>query len=294
MLKNSPKHNNGKKIGLLWSASANEAFLKLKHAITDNVPLQLAYWDKDIVPTPDASNWVVGAPLQQKGPNGALRPLASFSGKLSGTGLNWSQREKKCYAIVAALLKWHCWVGNKRVEVRMDHRSLENRATEDLKTVGGRSPRQARWHDLFSKFDLHVVYTPRHVNPVGDFLSRWAYPANVLLGNVSIHETAQADGDVRDVMADENGELLASPIVFWEVVPPIVTRSRSKAAPRATGGRACDPPPRASPSVGGGGTKQKKKLGKLERIAKIKKSWKSHNKATTLHRGGAPNVFAIN
>ena len=39
MLKNLPKHKNGKKIGLIWNAPANEAFLKLKRAITDIVPL---------------------------------------------------------------------------------------------------------------------------------------------------------------------------------------------------------------------------------------------------------------
>ena len=52
-------------------------------------------------------------------------PFTFFSPKLSGSLLNWSPREKECYAIVAALLKWHGWVGNKRVEVRTDHRSLE-------------------------------------------------------------------------------------------------------------------------------------------------------------------------
>ena len=82
MLKNLPKHKNGNKIGLTWNASANEAFLKLNRAITGIVPLQLANWDKDFVPNPDASNWAVGATLQQEGPDGALRPLASFSRKL--------------------------------------------------------------------------------------------------------------------------------------------------------------------------------------------------------------------
>ena len=64
------------------------------------------------------------------------------------------------------------------MEVRTDHPSLESWATEDLETLGGPSWRQARWHELFSKFDLHVLYTPGPVNTVGDFLSRWAYPAN--------------------------------------------------------------------------------------------------------------------
>ena len=96
---------------MLWPKAA---FLMLKRAITHIVPLQLADWDKDFVLTPDASNCAVGVALQQEGPDGALRPLAFFSRKLSGSQLNWSPREKECYAIVAALLKWHGWVGNKR------------------------------------------------------------------------------------------------------------------------------------------------------------------------------------
>ena len=172
MLRNLPEHKNGKTIGLTWNASAKEVFLKLKRAITDIVPLQLADWEEDFVLTPDTSNWAVGAALQQEGPGGALCPLALFSQKLSGSKLNWSPRENECYAIVAALLKWHGWLGNKRVEVRTNHRILANWAAEDLKTVGGPSPRTAHWHELFSKFYLHVVYTPGPVNSVGDSLSR--------------------------------------------------------------------------------------------------------------------------
>ena len=41
MLENLPKRKNWKKIGLTWKASAHEASLKLKRAITDIVPLQL-------------------------------------------------------------------------------------------------------------------------------------------------------------------------------------------------------------------------------------------------------------
>ena len=299
MLENLRKQKNRKKIGLKWNASANMAFLKLKGARTDIVLLQLANWDNDFVLTPDASNLAVGAALQQEGPDGALRPLAFFSRKLSGSQLNWSPREKECYAIVAALLKWHGGQGNKRVEVRTDHRSLQNWATQDLKTVGGPSPRQARWHELFSKFDLHVLYNPGPVNPVDDFRSRWAYAANQGLGDVSIHGMAQAAGDVRDMMAVEREELLACPLVFRAVVAPVDTRSN--AAPRAI----------VAPVVPGllrrphvihplglrlqcsedGETKQ---LRGPERIAKIKQSWKSHKKAPPIHAEDAPKVFEIN
>ena len=105
MLKSLPKHKKGTKIGLTWNALANAAFLKLKRAITDIVSFQLAGCDKDFVLIPDTSYWAAGARLQQKCPNGALRPLAFLSRKLLGSQLNWSQREKECYAIVAVLLK---------------------------------------------------------------------------------------------------------------------------------------------------------------------------------------------
>ena len=102
MLKNLPKHKNGKTIGLAWNASANEAFLKLKRAITDIVSLQLADWDKDFVLTLDASIWAAGAALQQEGPDGAF-----FSRTLSGSQLSCGPQEKECYAMKAALLKSH-------------------------------------------------------------------------------------------------------------------------------------------------------------------------------------------
>ena len=81
MLQNLPKHKNGKTLGLTWNASANEAFFKLKRAITDIVPLQLADWDKDFVITPHASSWAPGAALQYEGPDGTLHRLEVFSRK---------------------------------------------------------------------------------------------------------------------------------------------------------------------------------------------------------------------
>ena len=43
-----------------------------------------------------------------------------------------------------------------------------------------------------------------------------------------------------------------------------------------------------------GGGEAKETLRRLERIAKIKKSYESHKKATPIHREDAPNVFEIN
>ena len=208
---------------------------------------------------------MLGAALQQDGPEGALCPLAFLSRILSGSKLNWSPREKECYAFFA-LLNWHAWGGKKQVE----HSSRENLATEDLKTAGGFCPRQARWHELFCKFDLHVVYTPGPVNAVGDFLSRWAYPTNSASGDVSIHGTTQANGDVQDMMVAEKEELLARPLAFRAVVAPVVTRSRCTAAPRAEGAPACDPPALGLAQVAGGGRSKGKSFENRTRLPTAK------------------------
>ena len=155
--------------------------------------------------------------------------------------------------------------------------------------MGGPFSRQARWHELFSKFDLHVVYTQGPVNPVGDFLSRWAYPANPALGDVSIHGTAQAAGDVRDMMAAEKEELLACPLVFRAVVAPVVTGS--KAAPRAQGAPACDPPPLASAPVGGGG-KAKENASETRANCQDKKILEVPQESNSYKLGGCSQCFS--
>ena len=100
------------------------------------------------------------------------------------------------------------------------------------------------------------------------------------------------------MMAAEKEELLAYPLMFRAIVALVVSRSPAKTAPspRAAGAPPCVPTPRASVAVGGGGTKQNKKLRRLDRIMKIRKSWKSHKNATgiQIHAEDAPNVFEIN
>ena len=81
------------------------------------------------------------------------------------------------------------------------------------------------------------------------------YPANPALGHIFIHGTAQANGDVWDMMADGKEELLARSPVFRAVVAPVVTRFCYIAEPRATGAPKCDPLPRAAASGGGGQSK---------------------------------------
>ncbi len=52
--------------------------------------------------------------------------MAFYSRKLAKEQKNWTPREKKTNAIVAALRKWAEWIGFQPVVVKIDHHFLEH------------------------------------------------------------------------------------------------------------------------------------------------------------------------
>ena len=164
--------------------------------------LQRVNPDKPFVLRVDASGYAVGATLEQLKEGDARPnaqdvmdkktvPVAFMSRKLTGSQRNWTPRELETYAIILALQKWESWIGLQPVLVLTDHQSLEAWAKEVLDTPSGPVGRRARWHQIFSKFDLTVGYIPGKENLIADVLSRWAYPASQALRDVSKHGSAQ-------------------------------------------------------------------------------------------------------
>ena len=90
------------------------------------------------------------------------------------------------------------------------------------------------------------------------------------------------------MMAAEKEELLARPLVFQAVVAPVVTRS--KAAPRAMGAPACDPPPLASAPVGGG-DEAKEKTSETGANCQDKKILEVPQEGNTYIWGGGSQCF---
>ena len=84
-----------------------------------------------------------------------------------------------------------------------DHQSLEAWAREVLDTPSGPVGRRARWHQIFSKYDLTVGYIPGKENTIADILSRWAYPASQALKDISKHGSAQDQEDMDEIIREE-------------------------------------------------------------------------------------------
>ena len=201
---------------LKWTPEAQKSFEDTKKAMLDKLELFVMHPDRPFILNTDASDYAIGATLNQidedgsrTGTKGKMYPVAFFSRKLAGAQRNWSPREKECYAIVASLHKWSSWIGLQPVDVLTDHKSLENWYFELVDTPSGPSGRRGRWHEIYSKFDLHVQYLPGPNNPVGDAMSRWAYPACKAFQDTSMHGSTQAGDQVKEIERTEQAELAA-------------------------------------------------------------------------------------
>ena len=102
----------GSKKKLAWTPEAEEAFSRLKERLLGQLGLFLVEPDKGFVLRTDASDYAVGAVLEQVRDDGSHVPVAFWSRILAeGQRRTWTAREKVTYAIVCALRKWSGHIG---------------------------------------------------------------------------------------------------------------------------------------------------------------------------------------
>ena len=126
----------GSKKKLAWTPEAEDAFSRLKERLLGQLGLFLVDPDRGFVLRTDASNYAVGAVLEQVWDNGSHVPVAFWSRILAkGQRRTWTARE---YAIVCALRKWSGHIGLQPVVVCTDHQSLQSWHKEHVDTPSGR------------------------------------------------------------------------------------------------------------------------------------------------------------
>lgn len=188
-----------------WDDATKQAFEELKRALATGLEVFRLEPDQPFVLRTDASDFAIGAVLEQER-EGKWVPVAFHSRKLAKSQLNWTAREKETYAIVAALRKWAGWVGFQPIIVKTDYKSVEDWVTEQVDTPSGQRGIRSRWHETLSQFNLQVEYIQGKDNDIADAMSRYAYPASSAREDVSFHGSAQADAEVKKLIAQELAE----------------------------------------------------------------------------------------
>ena len=112
----------GSRVKITWTPEDQEAFDEVKRRLCSGLELQRVDPDRPFVLRVDASQFAVGATLEQgidKSRKPTIEdvrskktvPVAFMSRKLTPGQTKWVAREQETYAIILALLKWESWIG---------------------------------------------------------------------------------------------------------------------------------------------------------------------------------------
>ncbi|GFR65426.1 retrovirus-related Pol polyprotein from transposon 297 [Elysia marginata] len=147
-----------------WTGSHQDAFDKIKCAISDQVTL--AYFDvkKPITLQVDASLQGLGATILQGG-----QPVAFASKALPDEETRYANIERELLAVVYGCERFHTYLYGQSFIVESDHKPLES---IHLKHLTSAPPRLQRMLLRLHPYDLRIVYKPGQDVSVADALSR--------------------------------------------------------------------------------------------------------------------------
>ena len=168
-----------------WGDTEQSALDKLKVAIAAAPVLMHPDTSKPFHVVTDASNFAVGASLEQESDSSSRRPVAFFSHRLNSAERNYPVHERELLAIVLALRVWrHFLYGSSfQVVCQTDHRPLQH-----FMTQSSLSARQVRWQQFLSEYNLMVKYLPGDVNNFADGLSRRPDLRLMIIGAVAPYD----------------------------------------------------------------------------------------------------------
>jgi hypothetical protein len=159
-----------KNICFQWSDEAQNAFDKLKDAMTSAPILAMPTDDDDYTLDTDASDFAIGAVLSQK-QNGIERVIAYASRSLDRREQNYCVTRRELLAIVHFLKYFKQYLLGRKFKVRTDHAALTwLRKTPD--PIG----QQARWLEQMEEFDFVVEHRPGTSHGNADAMSRRPCP----------------------------------------------------------------------------------------------------------------------
>ena len=149
-----------------WNASCEEAFQRLKRALTSTPVLSYPEPKRSFILDTDASACGIGAVLSQSSSQGE-RVIAYFSRSLSKPERNYCVTRRELLAIVEAIKHFHHYVYGARFTVRTDHSALRW-----LRTLKEPEGQLARWLARLGQYDFEVAYRPGTKHANADGLSR--------------------------------------------------------------------------------------------------------------------------
>ena len=183
-----------KDVPFVWGDAQQQAFVILKDKLTHAPLLQLPDFTKTFELECDASGIGLGGVLLQE-----AKPIAYFSGKVSGAGLNYSTYDKELYALVRTLETWQHYLWPKEFVIHSDHESLKH-----IRSQAKLNRRHAKWVEFIESFPYVIKHKKGKDNIIADALShRYALLSQLdfkIFGLETIKEQYVHDAEFKDVL----------------------------------------------------------------------------------------------
>jgi transposase InsO family protein len=150
-----------------WEDVHEQAFLRVKLALSTEVVLQHPNWKETFYVQTDACDYGMGAVLVQL-ENGVERPVAFASKAFSPAERNYHTTEQEALAVKWAVCLFRPYIHGTHFVIQTDHSALKYIFT--TKNVNGRV---GRWAMALQEYDFEVEHRPGVANIVPDALSRY-------------------------------------------------------------------------------------------------------------------------
>lgn len=157
------------KTPIIWTPEAVEAFETTKKSIAQAALLAHPHPDAELALVTDASDFAIGAVLQQTLPDGQVQPLGFFSRKLTKTQIGYSTFDRELEAIHQAISHFDYWLEGRSFTVYTDHEPISSAMRKKTQRS---CKRQAERFRHISTYTTDIRYLPGPDNTVADALSR--------------------------------------------------------------------------------------------------------------------------
>nr|AAL82656.1 retrotransposon protein, putative, unclassified [Oryza sativa Japonica Group]AAM18147.1 Putative gag-pol polyprotein [Oryza sativa Japonica Group] len=155
-----------RKDSFAWAPATDDAFQRLKLALTTTPVLSLPDFNRPFVVECDASGTGFGAVLHQ-----GEDPIAYFSRPIATRHHALAAYERELISLVQAVRHWRPYLWGRQFIVKTDHYSLKFLLDQRLSTIP-----QHHWVSKLLGFDFVVEYKPGKQNAAADALSCRAAP----------------------------------------------------------------------------------------------------------------------
>jgi len=155
---------------LVWTAECQDAFDRLKEALTTDSIVGYPQGDGEFILDTDACDTGIGAVLSQV-QDGVEKVIAYASRSMNKAERNYCVTDKELLAVRYFVEYFRHYLLGRRFSVRTDHQALK--WLFSLKEPRGRI---ARWLEILSTYDFSIEYRPGKKHGNADGMSRYPNP----------------------------------------------------------------------------------------------------------------------